>query len=137
MTVRKSRIKCSKGGRYHVVEIHPDGRVLSHGCGDITRDVNRIAALIRLGKSPPYEMVGSCDCFAALILHGCELLLRRPADDNGYITDLAGWNDIYVRFELNKLVERQVELMRLKIREEEKTTSHWSPRSTLKMDTSQ
>lgn len=121
--IRHARIKCSTDGQFHKVEFHPDGRVTQIRCGtkdtkDITQDVERTAGLLRLGKAP--AACDTCAAFGALVLHGCEVILRRPADDEGIVRDLSGWRDIYVRFESSRLVVDTMNATRKRLRKEGK-----------------
>ena len=118
MTIRKTRIKCSTDGLFHAVEFHKHGSVISSGCNNITQDVERMTAMLRLGKAPSDP--GTCTCLAALVLHGCEIILRRPADEEGVIRDLSGWQAIYTRFEENKLVLQEMKRIRARLRRERK-----------------
>lgn len=116
-TIRQTRIKCSTDGQFYRVEFYPDGHVTRTRCGteepeDITPEVQRIAGLLRLGKAPADS--GTCAALGALVLHGCEIIRNRPADDDGFIRDLSGWRDIYVRFETNKIVEATMKSLRQK-----------------------
>lgn len=114
--IRTTRVKCSDG-LFHRVDFHPDGTVLSNGCGDVTQEAARIAGLLRLAKAP--SEVSTCACLAALVLHGCEIILRRePNEDNE--VPITGWREIYIRFETNKLVEQTMNRWRRKLRKERK-----------------
>lgn len=123
----KTRIKCSTDGTFHTVEFHKDGNVTSSGCPDLKTEAERLASMLRLGKAPAKP--DTCVALAALVLHGCEIILRRPADDDGVIRDLSGWRDIYVRFETNKVVEATMK----RVRKELKTRGRpWRVRKELK-----
>lgn len=111
-TIRKTRIKCSTTRVFHTIEIHANGVVLSSGCGNITQEVERITGMLRLGRTPPAAAIGSCAYLAALVLHGCEIIINRPADEEGFIADLGGWREVYIRFEENKLVKAQMKRVR-------------------------
>jgi hypothetical protein len=116
---RKTRIRCSTDGLFHQIELQSDGTVLDSGT-DITQEVERLAGLLRLGRAPNEPR--SCVCFAALVLQGCEIILNREADEEGYIHDLGGWREIYVRFETNALVEDA--MVRARARRRERTSSN-------------
>jgi hypothetical protein len=98
---QQTRVKCATDGKFHKVEFLPDGRVLDNGT-DITGAAKRMSAMLRLGRAP--NNPGTCTSLAALILCGCETILRRQEDEEGFIRDLSGWREVYVRWESNSVV---------------------------------
>lgn len=110
-----TRIKCSCGeGKFHKVTFE-NGRVISSGCGDVTEESKTISTMMRLGawRGDP----GSCAALGALVLDGCEMILRRPANEDGEVS-IAGWRDIYIRFETVGVVERTMKRARARLRRE-------------------
>lgn len=113
---QQARIKCScdsEGKRHHVV--FDSGRAVSSGCGDVTEEAGCIASMMRLGAWRGEH--GSCAALAALVMHGCEMILRRTGDEEGFVS-IAGWEHIYIRFETLGVVERQMRRTRDRLRRE-------------------
>lgn len=117
MKKAQTRIKCScQGGSFHTVTFHSNGQVVSSWCDNVTDDARRLAAVIRMGKTP--SEYSTCTALAALVLYGCEILLRRPGDEDNVVRNLSGWRDIYIRFETNKVVESTMKRTRARLRRE-------------------
>lgn len=111
-----TRIKCSCGeGKFHKVEFLQDGRVVSSGCGDVTQQARTISTMMRLGAWK--GDTGSCAALGALVLDGCEMILRRPGDEDNVVS-IDGWRDIYIRFETIGVVERKMSRVRRRLRKE-------------------
>lgn len=116
MSVLKTRVLCKPDGRFHTVTWLKDGTVHCNRCSDVQERADRIATMLRLGGGGNAEP-SSCAALVALVQHGCEIILKRQANEDGY-QDLDGWREIYVRFETNSAVVRQMKAVRKRLRAE-------------------
>jgi hypothetical protein len=117
MISESTRVKCSSDGQFHKVTFFGDGTVTKDGV-DITEEAKRFAAMVRLGRAP--GDYGTVVALAALVMTGCEAIMRRPADEYGEVRDLGAWDDIYTRWEQVRIVEAEMEHWKHRLRREAK-----------------
>ena len=113
--IQKTTILCH--GERHKFELHPDGRIVSSGCGDITEDVKKVSALARMGR-PPSDPE-SCTGLGAFLTTGLDAIYRRQNNDMGYI-DLEQWEAVSIRFEDIKIVKEAEKRIQKAIRREKR-----------------
>lgn len=113
--MKKTRV--TEGGLVYSVWIGKDSitKVRGGNAEDITEQVQKIARLSSLNTLPPLDG-NDCVLFGVLYTKGCESILGREADDEGFIKSLGIWRDVYIRFESNKLIEKKMKSVRQKLR---------------------
>lgn len=100
----KTRIQC-KEGAFHVVEFDDDWNLVSATCDDAEKRASRMAAVMSLGGRSRAIKHG-CAALVALLRHGLSQAL--DSANFGEDVDFGGWEDIYIRYENNKLTKHRL-----------------------------
>lgn len=101
----KTRIQC-KNNQYHAIEFDEEWNLVASTCKDAENRATRLRGVLSLGGRRPSNTKG-CAALIALLQHGLPQSIKATAfgDD----VDFGRWEDIYIRYEDNKLTKARVD----------------------------
>lgn len=100
----KTRIQC-KGDAFHQVEFDDDWNLVSATCKDAESRASRMAGVMSLGGRSRAIKKG-CAAIVGLIRYGLPKSL--DSANFGEDVDFGGWEDIYIRYEDNKVTKARL-----------------------------